>query len=349
MKVTLKNEHTSYDISEICRTITWSGNYQQCTRTVGIELIQSTTDRSIPTYKCDLGSIITLTEDETTIFEGYTFERQKHSDSSIINLTCYDKGIYLKRNQGIYKFNNITPEAITERICKDFGIEIGSIARTGIKLTRSFIGVNLYSILQTVYSIASQKNGLKYIIYFAGSKLMVREKKLNPSTLLIESGKNLMSSTTSESISNMINQVAIYNDNDKLVKIQKDQLAINAYGLMQSYLKQGKNEDVSSKADKLIQDNGVKQKITIENLGDIGHITGNTVMVKESVTGLYGLFMIDNDIHTWKNGQYYNKLVVNFNNLMDEQSAGNAIVNISKSSEGESGSQWEYLFKPGGE
>lgn len=176
---------------------------------------------------------------------------------------------------------------------------------------------------------------------------MIREKKLNKSTLVIESGINLMSASTTESISNMINQVAIYNEKDKLVKIQKNQSLINSYGLMQSYIKQGKKEDATGKAKKLIEDNGVQQKITIENLGNIGHITGNTVVVKESVTGVHGLFLIDNDIHTWKNGQYYNKLVINFKNIMDEQTAG-TLVDTTSSASSQSSTNWEYLFKPGG-
>lgn len=306
--------------------------------------MQSDTDNDIPSIKCELGNLVTAKHNNTTIFQGYIFDRQRVSTSSIINLTCYDKGIYLKRNQGTYKCKNETPEAFVTRICKDFGISIGEITSTGIKISRNFIGVNLYNIIQTAYTLASEKNGKKYITYFAGDKLMIKEKKLNKSTLLIKSGLNLMSTSTSESISNMINQVEIYNENDKLIKIQKDQSLINSYGLMQSYLKQGKKEDATGKAKKLIEDNGVEQKITIENLGNIGHITGNTVVVKESVTGVYGLFLIDNDIHTWKNGQYYNKLVINFKNIMDEQTAG-TLINTTNS---DSSTNWEYLFKPGG-
>lgn len=306
--------------------------------------MQSDTDDGIPSIKCELGNLVTVKYNNTTIFLGYIFDRQRLSTSNIINLTCYDRGIYLKRNQGTYKFRNETPEAITKRICKDFGISIGEVTSTGIKISRNFIGVNIYNIIQTAYTLASEKNSKKYITYFAGDKLMIREKKLNKSTLVIESGSDLMSTSTSESISNMINQVAIYNENDKLVKIQKDQSLINSYGLMQSYIKQGKKEDATGKAKKLIEDNGVEQKITIENLGNIGNITGNTVVVKESVTGVYGLFLIDNDIHTWKNGLYYNKLVINFKNIMDEQTAG-TLVDASTS---DSSTNWEYLFKPGG-
>lgn len=294
--------------------------------------------------QCELGNAISFIYDGETLFQGYVFERQKHSESSIINITCYDKGIYLKRNQKTYKIKEMTPEAITKKICQDFGIEIGSIAQTNIKISRNFIGSNLYQIIQTAYILASEQNGKKYLTYFLGSKLMVIEKKVNENTIIVTGGSNLMSASTSESIANIINQVAIYDSKDKLVSIQKNQDSINSYGLFQSYLKKEKNQDVTKKAKKLMDDNGVTQKITIENLGNVANITGNTIVVKEPYTGVYGTFFIDNDIHTWKNGQYYNKLIINFRNIMDEQAAGTLMDKKKKSD----GGKWEYLYEPGG-
>ena len=120
----------------------------------------------------------------------------------------------------------------------------------------------------------------------------------------------------------MINQVAIYNKDDKLIKTLKNAEAIKLYGVMQDYLKQPEKEDVTAQAKKLIDDNGEVQKITLNNLGNIANVTGGTVVVREPYTGLYGLFFIDSDVHTWKNGIYLNKLVVNFKNMMDEKEVG---------------------------
>ena len=91
---------------------------------------------------------------------------------------------------------------------------------------------------------------------------------------------------------------------------------------MQNVLKQADGEDTASKAQKLLDENGVEQKITVNNLGNAANLTGGTVVVREPYTGLYGLFYIDGDTHTWKNGLYLNKLVLNFKNIMDEQEAG---------------------------
>ena len=121
-----------------------------------------------------------------------------------------------------------------------------------------------------------------------------------------------MDASVSESIQNMVNQVVIYDSNDNLIKTMKNDEYIKLYGLMQNYMSQGK-DDVSDKAQKTLDDNGVTQKITVNNLGDIRNITGNSVI---------GLFYIDGDTHTWKNGIYLNKLVLNLKNVMDEKESG---------------------------
>jgi arginyl-tRNA synthetase len=96
---------------------------------------------------------------------------------------------------------------------------------------------------------------------------------------------------------------------------------------------------------KLLTDNGVSQKITVENLGNVANLTGGAVVVHESYTGVYGLFYIDSDVHTWKKGLYLNKLTVNFRRIMDEQEAG-ALPNADGSSTASSTETWSYVNKP---
>ena len=86
-------------------------------------------------------------------------------------------------------------------------------------------------------------------------------------------------------------------------------------------LKQSK-EDLTAQAKRLLEDGREEQKITVQNLGNPKYITGDAVVVKDTVTGLSGLFWIDSDTHSWKNGLYQNKLTLNFRNLMDEKDAG---------------------------
>lgn len=322
IRLMLTNNKGTFDITQLVQKVTWSGDYQQCARTLSFGLISSNIDKNVPVVVCNLGNAIKLMYGNRILFEGFVFERQKNTGSSIISVTCYDRGIYLKRNEATYKFSNTPPEVIVKRVCADFGISMGFLATTGIKISRSFVGVSLYKIIQTAYTLASEKTGKQYLQRFEGSKLTVIEKAVTDETLIIEGGSNLVSASTSESVADMVNQVTIYNSADQLVRTVKDDEAIKLYGVMQSYLKQPDNEDVSQKASSLLADNGVKQKIAIENLGNIANITGGTVVVREPYTGIYGVFFVDSDVHTWKSGQYYNSLTLNYKCIMDEQEAG---------------------------
>jgi hypothetical protein len=307
------------------------------------DVISSYTDKNVPVVLCELGNMVTFKQDKRILFIGYIFERQKNTVNNLISITCYDRGIYLKRNETTKTFKSASPETITKEICKEFNISMGAIASTGIKIRRNFIGVSLYNIIQTAYTLASLENGKHYLIRFNGLDLTVIEKTKSDETLVIEGGSNLMEASTTESINDMVNQVVIYNDKDVLIATQKDSEMIKLYGQMQSYMKQSEGEDVTNKAKQLIKENGVTQRITVDNLGNIANIAGGTVVVREPYTGIYGLFYIDADIHTWKLGQYYNKLTLNFKNIMDEQEAGSL---PNKNGDKTASETLEYLHKP---
>lgn len=313
------------DATALVPTVKWSGDYQQCARTLDFGLLSSSTDSKIPTVTCPLGTPVQLWQENTLLFEGFVFYRQKATNSSVIDVTCFDRGIYLKKNAKAYKTTNSTPEAFTKRICADFNIPIGDLAATGVVFTRNFPGTKLYDMIQTAYTIASVKTKKKYQVGFRGAKLCVWEKNAVSNSPVLEGGVNLLDAAVTESIQNMINQVAVYSRDDQLIRTVKNDTAIDKFGLMQEVMGQVEGEDTAAKAQKLLDDNGEEQKITVNNLGNVSYITGTSVIMREAYTGLYGLFFIDSDMHTWKNGMYVNRLVLNFRNIMDEKEAGAAI------------------------
>lgn len=322
IKLTISDGANVSDVTGLCESITWSGDYQQCVRTLEFALIQSSTDGNVPVVKCELGNLVTFSMDGRVLFLGYIFSREKSTEDSKISIKCYDRGIYLKKNKGMYKFSGQTAEGIAKRVCADFGVGVGQLAATGIAVSRIFNGVPLYNIIQTAYTLASQKNGKKYIARFVGDKFCVLEKKVNDETLILEGGVNLMSANISESLENLVNQVAIYDSSNNLVKTIKKDKSIELYGMIQEQVQQSSGKDASEEANELLKKSEPEQKIKVENLGNIANVTGGTVVVHEPYTGVYGMFFIDSDTHTWKNGQYYNSLVLNFQNIMDEQEAG---------------------------
>jgi len=337
------------DISQLAPAITWSGEYTQCARTLDFGLLSSPTDTNIPAIDCPLGAGVTLALDDMELFSGFIVSRTKSTESSVIDITAFDRGFYIKRNKASYQFKGTTPEDITRRICADFGIETGYIAQTGVKISRSFVATTLYHIIQTAYTLASRETGEKYLVRFEGSKLSVVKVGAEGAVALIAGESNLMSASTTESIENMINQVQIVSKEGTVRDTVRDESLIRLYGLLQEQIRSVDGEDMRAEAKRLIENNGVIQRITVHNLGDVHCVAGNAVAVEEPYTGLVGLFYIENDTHTWKNGQYYNKLVLNYRRMMDEKEAGAVISAAKKKVSGQSvsGSPWQYLYKPG--
>ncbi len=319
MNIYIINNNKTYDITQYVGTATLSGDYQLCARQLDFTLVSNAADSNIQAINCSLGDGVVLKENEKIIFNGFIFERDKSKDDSLINITCFDRGIYLKRNKGIYNVSS-TAEAITKRICNDFKINIGSIATTGVNIKRKFINVSLLDIIQTMYFIASEQTNKKYVLRFDDDKLCVIERN-ETAVLTLDGTINLMNAVISESAAEIINQVIIYDKNNNIINTIKNDDSIKTFGLFQEYIKKGK-EDANKQAKQIIADNDIKQKITVSNLGNINCISGNSLIVKEEYTGICGLFYIDSDVHEWKGSQYYNKLTLNFKKIMSNKQVG---------------------------
>ncbi|WP_139627442.1 C40 family peptidase, partial [Clostridioides difficile] len=89
--------------------------------------------------------------------------------------------------------------------------------------------------------------------------------------------------------------------------------------IMQKVIQQQENSTVDIES----EFKGIEQTCSLKGYGDVTCITGRGVKVKDRYTGLVGLFYIDTDKHNWdSNGNYEIDLDLNFQNIMDEKTAG---------------------------
>lgn len=322
LKLLLTNTDGTQDVTALISSVTLSGDYRQCCRTLEAEVLVSPYDEALPSVYFPLGGTVQLSTDGELLFYGHVVSKSKATDAPTMTVTCFDRGFYLKQNYGTYNFKSQTPEAITRRVCRDFGIACGTLAATGQVISRKFSGVALYSIIDTAYTLASEQTGKRYLTRFAGPALTVIEKAAAPSRGVIEPGTGLMTAAYSESIENMVNRVSIYDSDDKFLRSLSDDDAVKLYGLMRSVIRQGKDEDAAGKAKKMLEDGGVERRVTVKTLGDPSYITGGAVQLREPFTGQIGLFWIDTDKHIWRKGIYTNELTLNFRNMMREGEAG---------------------------
>ena len=254
----LTQEGKSREISQLVGRLIWAGAYNQVGRSLDFTLTVSERESGLPQVECPLGALVQLYEAEGLLFEGYIFSRRRDTSADLLELGCYDRGIYLKRNQGVYQFRNTLPEEIAARVCADFGVEVGELADTGVRVSRSFPGVSLYQIIQTAYTLAGRQNGKSYLLRFHGSRLEVVEKAQKPETLVLRPESNLIEAAVTESIENLTNQVAIYDQNHRLIATKKNEELISLYGLMQAYLQKSDSIDTMAEAERLLADQGVE-------------------------------------------------------------------------------------------
>lgn len=310
----------SVNDTQMISRYTWSGDLRSCCRTLELELLCTATDSYLPKVDMELGDRVLFSGATKQLFVGTVVTITVATGAGTKTVRCFDGGFLMNRNEAYYKFTATTPEAIVRRLSADYGIPLGDIAATGYQMSRNYLGDSLYKIAATGYTLAAAQTGEAYHIGFDLEKLTVRKKQPGSQTLIIQGGSNLISASTTESIEKLVNRVRIVDKDQKLIATEEDAKSIQLYGLAQQVISQ--SDDSGKQAKKVLADNGPTQKISIECLGDESCITGGTVVVHDTFTGLWGLFWIESDTHVWAKGLYTNKLVLNFKRLMDEQEVG---------------------------
>lgn len=322
LKLLIGHGGTCYDATEYFGTIVNAGSCKTVARTLDFDLLSPRYDKAQPTVPVSIGDNVQLFVGSTCQFDGYVFGLQRDSGSDTVEVSCADRGLYLKQNQAAYRFSGQTPEEITRQLCRDFGLQVGNLAETGVPIRRNFPGTSLYQIIQTAYTLAAQRTGERYVQRFRGAALDVIRRERRGATAVIAPGANLLSATAAESAEQVVSQVGIYNANGELVRVCKNEDVIALVGVMQRYIQMAKNKDVDAEAAALLEDNDVKRTTTVTALGDPTYLSGGSVIVREPVTGLYGLHWIDSDVHTWRGGVYQVKLGLNLKKIMDKVEAG---------------------------
>lgn len=322
MDIYLTHNQSTRRITDILLNWSWSGDKSTLVRQLIAEIaFDESTGLPVP----QMGDAVMITDDSgDPIFDGVVLRRSAGSEETSMSFTCFDRGIYCRRNDGTYKFRDATPESITRQVCADYEIPVVSLPRSGVKVSRKFAGVALDKIIETVWTLASQQTGEKYAITYTPRGLMVSVRDVSERSLVLKAESNLMDAQTSEDASNMVNSVAIYDSDGSFLRRTGDSTAQQLYGVMEKHLTANASSDVDTdKEAQELLDNGVMQQtVTVNVLGDLSLITGKTVVVRENRTGLQGIFWIDADVHTWKRGNYYCRLTLNCRNVVSGSISG---------------------------
>lgn len=314
-----KSSGEKIDITNLLINVTWSGDYKSCARKLEFSLISSPMDKNIPKIDIPIMSIISFYEDDNELFKGFVYEREKSSDNSM-SFLCYDYCAKLNDIKVSKNIKNQTASTIYNNFLTEYGLNKGDIVSASTNINKVFLGVTAYDMIMTAYTEEAKNTGKKYMLYSRGNKFYASEKGIVKLKLSFEEGKNILSSSFKESVSNMVNKVLIVDENGNKVSEVKNEEWHKTYGLFQDVYKQQEGKDSNAEAKAMLKD--IEQTCSLTGFGDTTCITGYGVQVKDTHTGLVGLFYIDSDTHTWEGGNYTIDLELNFKNIMNEVSVG---------------------------
>lgn len=308
-----------YDITDIVDKVSWSGDYKSPSRTLEFSIIQSSFDVNFQQIDIPIASTICFYLDEKELFRGMIINRSKDSSSNEISFVSKDMGFLLTQSEVSYNFKDKLVEDIAKQVFAENKLAVGTIAKTNVKYTKMFIGVNGYDTIMSAYTEASKKTKKKYMIEANLDKFNVIEKGTVTLSVMFEEGFNIINTTFSESMENVKNKVIVVDQyGSKISEKIDNEIFKEVNVIMQKVIQKQENQDVDVDS----EFKGIEKSCSLKGYGDVSCITGRGVKVKDSYTKLVGLFYIDTDKHTWQNGEYQIELELNFQNLMDEKSAG---------------------------
>ncbi len=312
-----KKAGRSVDITETISGLTWSGDYQQVSRKLDIEILYAINDSNQPVVIPDVGDHVTMTYNGSAVFAGVVWTRDLSSKAQFIKVTCYDPLIYLQKSEVCYNFREMTAEAIARQVASGLGVSVGSLASTGVPMNLVAIDKTAYDTIMTAYTKASKITGVKYLPRYENNALSIIEKGKTKVSLKMDYAYNVEGTQFTESLDGMVSRVIIHDEEGNIINTVSNDSWVSAYGIIQAAIQSEEGKDMNTEAKNTLKP--VERKANVEALGCIEAITGNSVVVRDEHTGLSGLFYIDGDSHTFVNNVYEMQLTIAFENTMDEK------------------------------
>lgn len=310
------------DVTRLVKSLTWSGSLRQTARQVSVRLAVPA-GSGVEPPALEEGAALVLQEEDRRLFTGQLVTATTSTQSSVADLGALDGGRFLAGNQGWYRFDNTTAEAAAARVAADFNVRTGRLARTGVALSRKFPGTALDKLLATMYSLAGERTGRRYLLRFTGEGVLeVVEKAETASLELVRT----MGVTNTWDLSSLCNSVSIYTGEGALVRRVGDSASQALNGRLEHVITQKDGEDAGPEARAWLADHGLQQTLTVELLDPpTSLITGEAVSLRDTGSGVSGLFWVDSDTHTWKNKLHTGKFKLNFRSLMNTASSGQSV------------------------
>lgn len=271
-------------------------------------------------------------KEEQPIFVGNIYKIERDRSKGTLHIVAHDHAFVLAHSKTTRKFKNIAPEEIAKQICAELGVQPGNIVTTNTPV--SFIANRKtgYQIIMGAYNEAAKiikqnagkdesgkdKEDPKYQLIMNGAKLDVVKKGELIKDFVADAASNMMNSTYSESIEDIVNQVMVVDKEGNQKSYVKDDDDIKKHSMFQDVYKEDPNKDTQTEAKAMLKK--PDRTGTIVMLGDYRVISSYSIEVKDSLqTSVSGKFWVKSDTHTFQDGKHEMKLVLEYENVMNKE------------------------------
>lgn len=288
------------DISDFIGDVSVSGAFKESSRTLDFKVLRGDVDKTLPSFNVDLGSAVKFFEKPDgqdvyiKFFEGVVWSKNVRDNTIDLDISCYDKAIYLNKNQPETQvFNKKTAKEVASTVISELGLTPGDLADTGVDdyNLRDKTG---YDAIMEAYKKDSEKTGKTYKLVDIDGKINVFEAGEMVDVVIEELNEpvvgKLLDTSYRESLDDLINEVKALEDEKKDEKKDggSDGASQERFGKIQKVLK-GDSSEVAG----LMK--GAKQEVDVKCIGDWSMVSGKSIMLKSSI--ISGKFYIESDKH----------------------------------------------------
>lgn len=283
-------------VNEVLGELSLSKTQSEAAATLSAVILAGAADRFFPELTLSLGDGVILSEGGETVFCGGVQEIKRTPQQ--VEVTAYDRGIYLARNE-LYGVFAGTGGEITAQVAQRLGITLGDVdASSGYQTIITYAG-------DTAYDILRQAVGADREIYMDGERLCVGRRTDGPLALPADRFLQVQSIAT---IRNLVNRAVVLKrgTTTALASAQNGDL-INKYGQFQNvYTMSGSN--AQAQAAQALAGIGSQAAVTV--LGDLALHCGGSVDIAQKQWGLDGTFSITAVYHRWTRGLFTTELAL---------------------------------------
>ncbi len=286
------------DITELVRSLKWSGDLKQIARKVSVSYIY---DPDLAAVTIQDGDTLAVYDDDGKLrFVGIVISVESSTSDPYVSLDCVNVIWYTGKNK-TYKVYKGTPQDVTKAVCGEFNIQTGVLPELEKQVEVVSTGD------KTIYQVIAEAYGAEYYIYASGASLCV-ENKGSEVVAVLSTDANAAGIRYKSSIEAMVNRVMILDDKAALLgSVQNEQDFV--YGLMQETYKKEDNKDPVEAAKALLKGKEKTSTVSVP-FGDWNCTAGKAVYILDNANNMCGKFLILDDSHTVSGGQHSMELGV---------------------------------------